>query len=251
MSKIPIRATPKLAKASQGQPPSTPPTRMHRRLWLAAKVIVAFVVALIGLAGSIYGMWGAPWPLAPEIHAVDFVSGTPLTHLFKVQNRMAFNIKDAEFTCGVDLVYFKDAVANTGGVNDVAFVTGKFSIQRGEWINYSCDASQLVEASADGSLNLRRELSTKPTVWKPPLTILKMCLWIGGKYRLFGIDWRFRSIIFNGHPPKATRIGSRDRSHRNRREIGQLRAIIRMCLNVAGPLCSPTCCSPATERLRW
>jgi hypothetical protein len=178
------------------QPRSQPPAPMHRRWWLVIAWIFGTIVVWLSLFAAIDQFWGRPWPTAPEIHPLDFVSGTPLTHLFKVQNKSLFDMDNIEFTCGVDLMAFKDAYGHMGGGADMAFVNATYSIPCGQSINYSCDASRLVEAKPDGSLSYRQSMITKPGVFRPPLSISKMCLWVGGKYRLFGRNWTFRSIIF-------------------------------------------------------
>lgn len=170
--------------------------QLHHHLWSVLKWTIAVVLGTGSLLAVIDQFLGRPWPTDPEIHPLDFVSGTPLTHLFKVQNRMAFDMTNVEFTCGVQLFAAKDANGKLIGGSDFAFVTGQFSIPRGHWINYACDASSLVIVNPDQSLSFRREMQTKPGNFKGPLSIAKMCLWIGGKYRFAGMDWTFRSLIF-------------------------------------------------------
>jgi hypothetical protein len=173
-----------------------PPLPARHRWWRRSAWVGGSIAIWLGVMAAVDQFWGRPWPTDPEIHPLDFVSGTPLTHLFKVQNRSLFDMDDIEFTCGVDLMALKDADGHMIGGSDMAFVNATYSIPRGQSINYSCDASRLVEAKADGSLSYRQSMVTKPGIIRPPLSISKMCLWVGGKYHLFGRNWTFRSIIF-------------------------------------------------------
>jgi hypothetical protein len=148
------------------------------------------------LAAVIDQLWGRPWPTDPEIHPLDFVSGTPLTHLFKVQNKSFFDMDNIEFTCGVNLMAFKDADGRIVGMTDGAFANGTFSIPRGKSINYACDASGLMRVNPDGSLTSGQSYSTPSGPFRGPLTVVKMCLYIFGRYHLFWTDWAFHSIMF-------------------------------------------------------
>ncbi len=90
MGKIPIRATPRLARGTSPQPPADPPTRMHRRLWLAAKVIFAFVASTLALIGTVYGIWGPPWPTEPSFVPGAPSLGSPFDVSFSGTNKSAF-----------------------------------------------------------------------------------------------------------------------------------------------------------------
>ncbi len=95
------------------------------RKWLLHHVWQALVAiaTIFGLVGGIEYFFGRPWPTDPEIHPLEFVSGTPLSHLFKVQNRSAFDLNDVEMTCGVDLFATEDVNGQLVGGTDIAFVT--------------------------------------------------------------------------------------------------------------------------------
>jgi hypothetical protein len=169
----------------------------HRRQWLHhARQAVVIIATLLGILGGIDYFLGRPWPTDPAIHPLDFVSGTPLSHLFDVKNRSAFDMKNVEFTCGIDLVFFKDAEGQGAVISDMAFVNGNFSLPSGKSINYACDASNLVKVTPNGSLMMRHSMNTKPGVFRPPLSILKMCLWVRGKYEFLWKTWTFQSVIF-------------------------------------------------------
>jgi len=104
---------------------------------------------------------------------------------------------NVEFTCGVDWVYFTDARGNVGTFTDVAFFNGSYSISAGQMINYPCDASELVKVKSDGSLALRNLPLQLPQPFFAPLTVKKMCVWIGGDYKISGfIPRRFTSVMF-------------------------------------------------------
>jgi hypothetical protein len=67
----------------------------------------------------------------------------------------------------------------------------------------TCDASDLLEPRADGTLSLFGSSSRlgvygsdQLILWKPPFHILKMCVWIGGEYRWASRKWSFTSQIF-------------------------------------------------------
>jgi hypothetical protein len=108
------------------------------------------------------------------------------------------------FRCGVDFVYAEDAAGQTVVITGAAFVTGVApSISPNETVNYTCDASDLLEPRADGTLSLfgsssrlSVDGSDQPILWKPPFRILKMCVWIGGEYRWASRKWSFTSQIF-------------------------------------------------------
>jgi hypothetical protein len=160
--------------------------------------VVASAVAVLGVVSTVYTIWGPPWPTNPEIRPRDVIDGSSFVLPFTVRNPSAvFDMDNVEFTCGVDLVHFEDAEGKTGGLSDVAFVTGHYSISANSSINYPCDASGIVQILTDGSLTLRNSLSTKPGVFRPPLKVLTMCLWIGGDYKLMGLTRRFTSTIFD------------------------------------------------------
>jgi hypothetical protein len=99
------QAKPKLKINQPRQTPSSPQVRMHRRLWLVAKVAFGFVVALVGLVSGIYGIWGPPWPTDPV-----FVPGVPslgdaFNVPFSVVNKSAlFPLRDLELSCSIHSV---------------------------------------------------------------------------------------------------------------------------------------------------
>jgi hypothetical protein len=183
-------------KLQQAPQPLKSRGQIHHRLWMAIKWIVGTGVAVLAFLAAIDQFWGRPWPTDPEVHPLPFVSGTPLSHLFLVKNRSAFDMDNIVFTCGVDLMAAKDADGKVVGGADFAFVTGVFSIPRGNWINYACDASSFMTANPDGSLSIRKEMQTRPGNFRAPLTIIKMCLWIKGTYHLMWRDWAFQTIIY-------------------------------------------------------
>ncbi len=81
---------PKLSALQLQEALTAPPERMHRRLWLAAKVIVGFFVSAIGLVGSMYGISGPPWPVEPVFSPGLPSAGSPFDVPFSVTNKSAF-----------------------------------------------------------------------------------------------------------------------------------------------------------------
>jgi hypothetical protein len=120
---------------------------------------------------------------------------------FMVTNKSAwFNTYVADSGCRVNLLYFMDADNHTALVRDVKFNTGAFDVPPGPPINYPCDAAKYIRILSDGSMVIGfpygQLMKTGPDAFHPPLTILKMCLWISGHYRVFGIAAPFTSKMF-------------------------------------------------------
>ena len=200
-----ISSRPKAREAFQSsdtqQPTShqiEPPERLRHHLWKAIKWAAATGVAVFGLLQGVDQYWGRPWPTEPEVHAHDVVSTSSLILPFTVKNKSYFDMTDVELLCGVDLVLFEDAHKHVGAIENGVFSSGLFSIASGKPINYPCDASNLFEIQ-NGALVLRRSippLRTKPGLFEPPITILKMCIWVGTNWRFAGMNWTFNSNIF-------------------------------------------------------
>jgi hypothetical protein len=176
---------------------------LHRRGFQAIRWLTATTVALFAVIGGIVGIWGPPWPTDPEIHPHDTTDGSSLVLPFIVKNRSAFfDMLNVKFRCGIDLVYAEDSHGQRVGVRDTAFMSGVYSVPwGGSPINYPCDASDLLQVKEDGALTLRGSStvmqSNKPQHYYPPWKILKMCVWVGGEYKVMGrIPWSFTSMIF-------------------------------------------------------
>jgi hypothetical protein len=82
---------------SKRQLPAEPHIPPHRRLWLAAKVIGSFFVAVIGVIGSVYTVWGPSWPTIPIFSPGPPSYGAAFGVPFQVENKSAlfgyFNLK--------------------------------------------------------------------------------------------------------------------------------------------------------------
>jgi hypothetical protein len=200
MSKIPIKATPKLAKAPPKEPLSTLPTRMHRRLWLTAKMIGGFLIGFLGLVGSIYGIWGPPWPTDPDIQFQNALRDSSFILPFALKNKSVFPMNNVAMTCGVDLYFFMDAGGMTGAFRDGQFNDQTISIGRDQPTNYTCDASNFIRLTDDYSVLIGfpegQFLKSKPSNFRPPLTVIKMCLYLKGAYSLGPKGESFASSIF-------------------------------------------------------
>jgi hypothetical protein len=200
MGKIPIRATPKLAKAPQGSAPSIPPTRMHRRLLTAAKVVFGMLVTFFGIVGGIYGIWGPLWPTDPEIKFQNALRDSSFILPFALRDKSILPMNNVAMTCGVDLYFFSDANGLTGAFRDGQFNDQIISIGRDQPTNYTCDASNFISLTEDYSVLLGfpagQHMKTRPSNFRPPLTVVKMCVYLKGAYRLGLKGESFTSSMF-------------------------------------------------------
>jgi hypothetical protein len=120
---------------------------MQRRMIHAGQWIVRGLVGLLAVVGSVYGIWGPPWPTAPEIHPRDTSNGSSLILPFNVQNKsVLFPITDAQMTCGVGWLFVKDARGNKFTSIHTAFNNGAYTFPAGgQPTTYPRDASELVK----------------------------------------------------------------------------------------------------------
>ena len=138
--------------------------------------------------------------LAPEIHPHDGVDTSSFVLPFTAKNRSLFDMNNVQFTCSVGLLYFMDAEHKTGILRDVTFATGTISVPRNSPINYGCNAAQFMRIRSDGFLQMEfpsgQFTTTDLSAFQPPIEILKMCLSISGRYRLFGVSIGFDTATF-------------------------------------------------------
>jgi hypothetical protein len=186
-------------------PPQSQPQPQHslgQAVWGWTKWTVATLIVIFGVIGGVVGIWGRFWPTDPDIHPRDSSS---LVLPFTIRNVTGFvHINEPHLRCGVDFVYAEDSAGQTVVITDAAFVSGFGpSISPGDSIVYTCNASDLLQPRANGTLSLFGSStklavygSDQPIIWHPPFRILKMCVWIGGEYRWAGRNWQFTSKIF-------------------------------------------------------
>jgi hypothetical protein len=196
VTKAPLRAS----QTSPTPPPAAPkpldPEPRHQQRWLRWGVVVP--AGAIGLIESIYQLSGGPpAPVDPEVHPVS--DGSSLIHPFTIRNRSGlFDMPNVRLSCGVDLLFARDATGKPVVLRDTAAITGTASISAGSSIPYQCDTSKLFKRNPDGSLNFNGANTQfeHSSCIQLPLEILKTCVWIGGKYSLLGVKIGFTSKIF-------------------------------------------------------
>jgi hypothetical protein len=160
------------------------------------------VSALLATLGSaLVAFWGPFWPTEPEIESHDTINASSSVLPFKVTNRsVLFPQNDMPVFCGIDLVYFVDANGNTVLVRGVRLDPPPISIGRASVNNYACSASQYIRINDRGFLEIGFEHNTRienrQIVYRKPVTILKMCVWISGFYNVLGLNRPFHSKIF-------------------------------------------------------
>ncbi len=197
-----------LPKAQEPQPQQLKDNLLMRlRRWRGTRFlsrVLTLFLALGTFEQAFAALFGCPpWPVDPEIHPHDSTNGTSLILPFVVRNTgQLFPMKNVQFRCGVDMIWAQDSVGGTILIRDAAFTAGAGTVPvGGAPLNLPCNARDLLTANRDGSFSMHGsstvlESRTKK-VFYPPLKIVKMCLWIGGYYKIFGIlPWSFTSIIF-------------------------------------------------------
>jgi hypothetical protein len=186
-----LKATLKLVNPQQQTHQSQYPARWYDRAWQR------FVIAatILGLLAVIDQFWGRPWPVDPEIHPQNTMGESSLILPFTVHNKSIWPMNNVAMTCDVDFVAWQDAAERWGGADSIAFYTGIVSIPGRGTINYPCDASSLIQIK-DGTFSLRDTLSTKNMLIQPPTKVVKMCIWVGGDYRIGPKAISFTSILF-------------------------------------------------------
>lgn len=173
-------------------------TLTGRRWFRVARWAALSAVWILGVVASVYGIWGAPWPVDPEIHPEGASVNSSLDLRFHITSSGLLPIHNAQMTCGIDLVWFEDALGQSAQIRDVAFVTGTYSIP----VSYPCNASALLQVRPDRTLTLGGSDTVfayqdgTPIKWYPPFKIIKACVWVGGVYWIGGlIPWSFYSEI--------------------------------------------------------
>jgi hypothetical protein len=107
----------------------------------------------------------------------------------------------AQFSCAVDLFYFMDADGKTGLMRDAVFRRdSELSIASGETKNIPCNPSDFVQIRTDGSVMMGfpdgQNLTTPQGSFRAPMSIIKVCVRIGGSFEVFGMKLPFASVIF-------------------------------------------------------
>jgi hypothetical protein len=195
----------KTTQAPQVQPKQTRlqrfrTTKTYRWLVRAGELILI----LVTLGQGIVAFWGPFWPTDPEIQAHDTVDASSFVLPFRVTNRsILFDMPNMEVNCGVDLVYFMTGDGFTGVLRDAQFNPGPISVGRNSINNYPCSAKSYINGKLDGSLTIGfpngagQSMSTPPGPFHEPLTIIKMCIWISGSYKVWGFyPVKFKSKMF-------------------------------------------------------
>jgi hypothetical protein len=163
-------------------------TQLHRHLWRAIKWSTAFVVATLGLLNVIDQFWGRPWPTDPEIRFQNPLRESSYILPFALRDKSIWPMNNVMMTCSVNLYYFIDVHGLTGLLRDSEFNNQRLSIGRTTPTNYTCDASDYVRLADDYSLLLGfptgQFLKSPPSNFRPPLKIVKMCLYFKGSYPL-------------------------------------------------------------------
>jgi hypothetical protein len=199
----PIKKTVSKARKTTQEPPQQLPhtsqqrmtTRNLWRLFGVFAVLVSFIASVYQIGG------GPPWPVDPVIHFRDTSDGSSLILPFDIRNKSGlFSVPDVLFKCGIDLVIAEDSKKHSVVIRDGAFVNGNASIPAGDEIPYNCNAQDALIVRPNGTLSIygsATELENKRhIVYEPPWTIKKMCIWVGGEYKLFVFDVTFTSKIF-------------------------------------------------------
>jgi hypothetical protein len=161
-------------------------------------------VVTLGLFASVYRLYSGPfWPTSPAIYPNGCVDGSSLILPFTVTDRSAvLGMPKVTFRCGIDLVWAVDSKGQTVLLRDFAFESDGYTVPSGSKpLNYDCDASGLLRTNYDGTLSINgyRESpqSDAAHIYHPPWQILKMCVWVGGRYKIAGFwSQEFASGIF-------------------------------------------------------
>lgn len=130
--------------------------------------------------------------LDPAIHPHETIDTSSFEIPFNVTNNSAWvSMDNVAVNCEIDLFYFTDMDNDTGILRDAVFSTGTISIPHNKLIQYHCDASRFVHLQSDGSLVIGfpsgQSMKTPPAAFRPPFTIVKMCVWVSGDYKIFGV----------------------------------------------------------------
>lgn len=180
----------------------TPPSRQPS-LWVWIQRRWKSIILAISLLANVYQLSGGPpWPVDPELHFRDTSDGSSLILPFSIRNRSGiFDMPSVKFRCGIDLVIAHDAKNQTVIIRDAAFLNGTASINAGYEISYRCNAADLQKIRSDGSLSLYSSgtilYNRRNILYQAPWIIDKMCVWVGGEYRVSNIlPWSFTSQIF-------------------------------------------------------
>jgi len=119
------KAKPKLKINQLVEKQVQPPTQVHRRLWMAAKVIGGFVVTLTGLLGTVYGVVGPPWPTEPVFLRGPPSFGSPLNIPFSVTNKSGFvGIRNLKLECMAHWI----KLSNGGSLKDTMLAAPTVSV---------------------------------------------------------------------------------------------------------------------------
>jgi hypothetical protein len=180
------------ARTRRIEAPPVPPSRSTasrlRMVWRVAEWAIGTLAALLALALTTYSAAGPFWRTPPEIalQEADRLSSVPLPFNVATRN-VFFPISAATLICHVDLLYFVDADNKTGIWRDAEFgplVTALPS-------SYDCGADFL-RVREDGSVEIGfphgQSMYTRTGAFRGPITVVKMCVMIGGFYVSRGVS---------------------------------------------------------------
>jgi len=176
---------------------------MPRWRWRQS-MLGAIGVIVLGLAVAVASnamLGGSLWPAPLEVHPDNAIDGASLVLPFTVRNNSALTaIRKGRFVCGIAGVYARDAAGKTILVRDMAFVMGVASLAPGEQKTFTCDLSPLLQLRDDHTLSPPPPLVAPvdlPIHWRPPFEIVKICVWVRGEYKAFGLlPWRSTTPTF-------------------------------------------------------
>jgi hypothetical protein len=91
----------------------------HRRLWRVIKWVLGGTISLLGLLGTIYGLWGPPWPTEPSYAPGVPSFSSPFDVPFIVTNKSAlFTITNLQISCQLDDVVVSFPTAPNNMISD-------------------------------------------------------------------------------------------------------------------------------------
>jgi len=180
---------------------------LRARISLAVVILFGVLVWALSQTANLVQVVGHPfWPTDPEVHPPSGIVETSLNPFFTIKNGSSlFDISNAEFICGIDLLYLEDATYRTLVLRDVAFFTGRRTVLAGNQVDFECDARAALNIQGDGTMILRGAMRTPASDFRPPLKILKLCQWVGINYSILGVfKRRFKTAAFQW--PTSTKL---------------------------------------------